>query len=95
MGYAEQFQWKSSVEVFTEMAILTPSYAGLTYERLNKSEAFNCPCPTTEHPGTSILHGERYGIPDGKRIKSGISFKYQTERLDIVFTFLLTTGRCI
>ena len=95
MGYSENFPWKNSEEVFNEMAALTPSYAGMTYQRLNKPEALHWPCPTREHPGTPILHKEKFGTPDGKGIMSAIPFKYQKERPDKEYPFLLTTGRCI
>jgi formate dehydrogenase (coenzyme F420) alpha subunit len=95
MGYGVQFPWKTSEEVFNEMASLTPSYAGMTYQRLNKPEALHWPCPTKEHPGTPILHGEKFGVPDGKGLMTAIPFKYQRERPDKDYPFLLTTGRCI
>jgi formate dehydrogenase major subunit len=95
MGYGEQFAWKTSEDVFNEIASLTPSYGGMTYERLNKPEALHWPCPTKEHPGTPILHGERFGTPDGKGIMSAISFKYPAEVPDAEYPFILTTGRSI
>lgn len=95
MGYAENFPWKTSEDVFNEIASLTPSYAGMTYERLNKPEALHWPCPTKEHPGTPILHGEKFGTPDGKGIMTAIPFKYQAERPDADYPYLLTTGRSI
>jgi formate dehydrogenase major subunit len=95
MGYGENFSWKTSEDVFTEIASLTPSYAGMTYERLNKPEALHWPCPTKEHLGTPILHGEKFGTPDGKGIMSAIPFKYPAEVPDAEYPFILTTGRCI
>jgi len=95
MGYGEQFSWKTSEDVFNEIASLTPSYAGMTYERLNKPEALHWPCPTKEHPGTPILHGEKFGTPDGKGIMSAIPFKYPAEVPDAEYPFILTTGRTI
>ncbi len=95
MGYGDQFAWKTSEEVFNEIASVTPSYAGMTYERLNKPEALHWPCPTKEHPGTPILHGERFGTPDGKGIMSAIPYKPATEVPDAEFPFILTTGRSI
>ena len=95
MGYGAQFAWKTSEDVFNEMASLTPSYGGMTYQRLNKPEALHWPCPTKEHPGTPILHGEKFGMPDGKGLMTAIPFKYQRERPDKDYPFLLTTGRCI
>ena len=42
-------------DVFNEMRTVTPSYAGITYEKIEK-EGVQWPCPTLEHPGTPILH---------------------------------------
>ncbi|KAF5091474.1 Formate dehydrogenase H [anaerobic digester metagenome] len=95
MGYGEQFAWSSAEEIFNEMATLTPSYAGMDYERLNRPEALHWPCPTKEHPGTPILHIEKFGMPDGKGLMTAIPFKYQQERPDAEYPILLTTGRCI
>ena len=42
-------------DVFNEMRTVTPSYAGITYERIEK-EGIQWPCPAEDHPGTPILH---------------------------------------
>ena len=65
MGYEKQFAWKSAKEIFEEIAKVTPSYAGMTYERLNQQEALHWPCPSADHPGTPILHKEKFAHPDG------------------------------
>lgn len=95
MGYGNQFAWSNSEDVFNEIASLTPSYAGMTYQRLAKPEALHWPCPSKDHPGTPILHGEKFGMPDGKGLMTGIPFKYQAERPDKDYPFLLTTGRSL
>ena len=59
MGYEKQFPFASAEEIFTEIAKVTPSYAGMDYARLEKPEALHWPCPTKEHPGTPILHKEK------------------------------------
>jgi hypothetical protein len=38
-----------------EINRLTPSYAGITYDRIGDM-GLQWPCPTVEHPGTPILH---------------------------------------
>ncbi len=65
MGFEEQFAFKSSEEIFNEVAKVTPSYAGMNYARLDDPEGLHWPCPTVEHPGTPILHKEKFGTPDG------------------------------
>jgi len=95
MGYAKQFPWKSAEDIFNEMAKLTPSYAGMSYARLNKPEAAHWPCPTAEHPGTPILHKERFAHPDGLGQFFAVEWKPPAEVPDAEYPFILTTGRCI
>jgi formate dehydrogenase major subunit len=95
MGYAKQFPWNSAEDIFTEMAKLTPSYAGMNYKRLNKPEALHWPCPTAEHPGTPILHGAKFAHPDGLGVMFAVPYKPPAEVPDAQYPFILTTGRCI
>ena len=39
--------------VFEEVRSLTPSYAGITYQRINRT-GLQWPCPTLEHPGDPL-----------------------------------------
>jgi len=95
MGYEKQFPFKSPEEIFTEVAKVTPSYGGMNYARLEKPEALHWPCPTLEHPGTPILHKEKFAHPDGLGIFTPIEFRYPAEVPDKEFPIILTTGRCI
>jgi formate dehydrogenase alpha subunit len=95
MGYAKQFPWKSAEDIFTEMAKLTPSYAGMNYQRLNRPEALHWPCPTAEHPGTPILHIGKFSHPDGIGVFHALEWKPPAEVPDAGYPFVLTTGRCI
>jgi len=95
MGYAKQFPYKSAEEIFTEITKVTPSYAGMDYARLEKPEALHWPCPTKEHPGTPILHKEKFSHPDGLGIFTPIEWKPPAEVPDNEYPLLLTTGRCI
>ncbi len=95
MGYGKQFPFKSAEEIFTEVSKVTPSYAGMDYARLDKPEALHWPCPTKDHPGTPILHKEKFTHPDGLGILAPIEFKYPAEVPDKDYPFIMTTGRCI
>nr|WP_320160434.1 formate dehydrogenase subunit alpha [uncultured Methanoregula sp.] len=95
MGFEKQFPYKSPEEIFTEIAKVTPSYGGMTYARLEKPEALHWPCPTADHPGTPILHKEKFTHPDGLGVFTPIEFKYPAEVPDKDFPIILTTGRCI
>jgi formate dehydrogenase major subunit len=95
MGFAKQFPYKSAEEVFNEIAKVTPSYGGMSYARLDKPEALHWPCPTADHPGTPILHKEKFAHPDGLGVLTPIEFKYPAEVPDKEYPLILTTGRCI
>jgi predicted molibdopterin-dependent oxidoreductase YjgC len=50
-----EMDYDSPEAIFKEIADLTPSYAGITYERL-EGPGIQWPCPSLEHPGTPFLH---------------------------------------
>ncbi len=54
MGYA--LNYSSPKEIMEEIAGLTPIYAGIDYDRLDKEWGLQWPCPDTKHPGTPVLH---------------------------------------
>ncbi len=55
LGY--ECHYDTVEDVFNEMRTVTPSYAGITYEKINKDGlGVHWPCPTEDHPGTPILH---------------------------------------
>jgi len=95
MGYAKQFPYQSAEEIFNEIAKVTPSYAGMNYERLGKPEALHWPCPAVDHPGTPILHREKFAHPDGLGVFTPIEWKPPAEVPDAEYPFVLTTGRVL
>ena len=56
--------YDSSRAIMEEIRRVTPSYAGITYERIAR-EGLHWPCPNEEHPGTPILHVERFTSRQG------------------------------
>ncbi len=76
--------------VFDELASVTPSYAGLSYARLEQG-GIQWPCPTPDHPGTPILHVGQFSR--GKGLFHGIEFRGADEKADGAYPLLLTTGR--
>jgi formate dehydrogenase (NADP+) alpha subunit len=90
MGYAMQYGHPS--EIFAEMAALTPSYAGISYGRIEKV-GLQWPCPTKEHPGTAFLHAGRF--TRGRGLLHAISFRPPAEVPDGEYPFILSTGRTL
>jgi len=95
MGYADQFSWETSEDVFNEIAELTPSYHGMNYERLEKPEGLHWPCPEVDHPGTPILHTQKFATADGLGILTPLEWKAPAEVPDAEYPYIFTTGRTI
>jgi formate dehydrogenase major subunit/formate dehydrogenase alpha subunit len=81
-----------SREIFEEIARVTPSYAGITYDRI-EAEGLHWPCPHEEHPGTPILHREQF--TRGKGLFHAIDYVPPAELTDDDYPLYLTTGRVL
>ncbi len=90
MGY--EMNYKNSEEIFTELSQVTPSYKGITWERIEKL-GIHWPCPDTDHPGTPILHTKAF--TRGKGLFHAIDHAPPKEMPDKEYPFILTTGRLL
>jgi len=88
---SKQFDYASAEDIMKEIAELTPSYGGISYDRLDSGEILAWPCPTLDHPGTKFLH--KGGFTRGKGCFFAIDFREPAEIPDEEFPFILTTGR--
>lgn len=88
----ETWNYSSPEAIFTEMSTLTPSYAGITYARLDQG-GLQWPVPTVDHPGTPILHREKF--TRGLGFFSPVEYAPPAENPDTEFPFILTTGRVL
>ena len=79
--------------LWSEIRKLTPSYAGISYERIKNSPGLRWPCPTEEHPGTPILHGGKFSR--GLGLLKAIEYKSPAEYADAEYPLVLTTGRLL
>ncbi|HWP65684.1 MAG TPA: formate dehydrogenase subunit alpha [Candidatus Limnocylindria bacterium] len=82
--------WTSARDVFDEMARLTPIYAGMSYERLERG-GLQWPCPNPEHPGTPVLYVERCTRGRGRLVPVGDTLP--AELPDDAYPLQLTTFR--
>lgn len=84
--------YSSSAEIMDEIATVAPSYGGINYERLAvEKNGLQWPCPTTDHPGTPILHTEKFTRGKGKL--SFAEYQPPAEQTDEEYPLILTTGR--
>jgi formate dehydrogenase alpha subunit len=79
-------------EVFNEISQAWPALAGINYRRLENS-GIQWPCPSADHPGTSILFED--GFPIGRAGFMPVSWKGSEELPDAEYPFILTTGRVL
>jgi len=89
---AQNFDFENPSEVMEEIARLTPSYGGVSYERLEEC-GLQWPCPTKDHPGTPILHVGRFVCGLGKF--TPLQYKPPAELPDKEYPLMLTTGRSL
>ena len=90
MGYPMNYE--SAASIMEEINALTPSYGGITYERI-EGEGLQWPCPNTEHPGTKYLHKDQFAR--GKGLLTPIDYLPSDELPDDEYPFILTTGRVL
>ena len=83
-------QYNSAADIMTEIASLTPIYGGISVDRLG-TDGLCWPCPESGHPGTPILHRERFSR--GKGRFAPVSYRPSAELPDREYPYTLTTGR--
>jgi len=90
MGYS--MNYRSSEDIMKEIADTTPSYCGITYERL-KMAGIHWPCPAGDHPGTPCLHLDQFTC--GLGVFHAIEWIPPAEVPDDEYPLYLTTGRLL
>jgi len=88
----EGFDYKDAEQVFNEIRETTPSYRGITYDRIDKV-GLQWPCPTEEHPGTPYLH--KGSFSKGKASMMAIEYRVPAEEPSEEYPILLNTGRML
>ena len=86
------FDYEHPSQIMDEIARVTPSYGGISYQRL-EGDGLQWPCPTGEHPGTPILHTEKFTRGKGKFIP--LEYKPSMELPDDEYPLILTTERSL
>jgi len=87
-GY--DMNYDSPADIMDEIATLTPSYGGISFDRL-EGEGLQWPCPDKDHPGTKFLHKDVFAR--GKGLFHAIAYQPPAEVVDEEYPFWLTTGR--
>jgi len=90
MGYPMSYE--TSRDIMEEIGTVTPSYAGISYDRI-EVEGIHWPCPSSDHPGTPILHTQQF--TRGKGLFHSIEYIPPAEQTDDEYPLYLTTGRIL
>jgi formate dehydrogenase alpha subunit len=91
---AKGFEYAGPEAILDEIARLTPSYGGISFDRIEE-QGLQWPCPTIDHPGTPILHTQRFATKDGKARFIPLVYRPPAEACDEQFPLLLTTDRSL
>ena len=93
MGYPQPYL--TSAQIMDEIASLTPSFAGISHERLDSDEVagngLQWPCTSKEHPGTPIMHVGKFSRGLGTYYLA--EYKPSQEQPDRQYPLILMTGR--
>ncbi|MBQ7275174.1 MAG: formate dehydrogenase subunit alpha [Clostridiales bacterium] len=91
MGYPQPRL--TAAQIMDEISSVTPSFAGISFERLDNGESLQWPCKDKTTCGTPIMH---VGHPArGKALLYPAEFKPANELPDEEYPFILTTGRIL
>jgi formate dehydrogenase major subunit len=91
LGYP--MNYKHPREIMAEIALLTPTFHGVTYEKLDKLGSIQWPC-NDEHPeGTPVMHIDEFVRGKGKFVVT--EYVPTDEKVTRKFPLLMTTGRIL
>jgi len=91
LGYPMNYSHPS--EIMDEIAQLTPTFTGVSYERLDELGSIQWPCNEAAPNGTPTMHVEQF--PIGKARFAITEYVATEERSNRRFPLLLTTGRIL
>jgi formate dehydrogenase major subunit len=91
LGYEMRYDHPS--QIMDEIARTTPTFAGVTYEKLERLGSLQWPCNASAPEGTPVMHVDRF--VRGKGYFALTAYVPTEERSGPRFPLLLTTGRIL
>lgn len=91
LGYPMAYAHPS--EIMDEIARLTPSFAGVSYAKLDRLGSLQWPCNEAAPEGTPVMHVDRFSRGLGRFVVT--RYVATSERAGKRFPLLLTTGRIL
>ncbi len=95
LGRAMGMDWRYSdpSEIMDEIAATTPSFAGVSYDLLDREGSVQWPCNEKAPLGTPVMHIDHFVRGRGKFIRT--QYVATDEKVGPRFPLLLTTGRIL
>lgn len=91
MGYP--MDYPSAADIMEEIAALTPTFAGVSFAKLDRVGSVQWPCPDAESTGTRVMHETRFVRGEGKFMVT--EYVPTEERANRRYPLILTTGRIL
>ncbi len=91
LGYDMDYNHPS--EIMDEIAALTPTFSGVSYQRLEEEGSLQWPCNNDAPDGTPIMHIDQF--VRGKGFFAITEYVATDEKVNKRFPFILTTGRIL
>ncbi|HEX7023699.1 MAG TPA: molybdopterin dinucleotide binding domain-containing protein, partial [Gemmatimonadales bacterium] len=91
LGLATPFE--TPAEVMDEIARVTPTWRGVSYDKLRREGALQYPVPTPDSHGTPFLFADRFPTADGRALMVPVEFLPPSELPSPEYPFFLNTGR--
>ena len=91
LGYP--MQYTSASEIMDEVASLTPTFAGVSFAKLDRVGSVQWPCNDAAPEGTPVMHRETFVRGKGLFVRT--EYQPTEERANRKFPLLLTTGRIL
>ena len=90
---AHGFEYQEPEAIWNEVRAVCEGARGIAYARLNTS-GLQWPCPSEDHPGTSVLHRDTFAIGPRPQLRA-VDYQPTLEETTPAFPFRLITGRSL
>ncbi len=91
MGYPMHYE--SAAQIMSEIAALTPTFSGVSFELLDRVGSVQWPCNEAAPMGTPVMHEDQFVRGQGMFILT--EYQPTEEKANRKFPLLLTTGRIL
>ena len=91
MGYPMTYETTS--QIMDEIALVTPTFSGVSFDKLDELGSIQWPCNDAAPTGTPIMHEDGFVRGKGRFIET--AFVPTEERSTRKFPLILTTGRIL